>query len=95
MERISLIKFESYWNTTFTHYGLTQTTDPVHLKYKKEEATLQTELFDDFVLDNVEAVRVLINSDEDFISLLKGRKLGDEESEMAESKLSKIFNTNS
>ena len=35
---------------------------------------------------------MLINSDEDFISLLKGRKLGEEEDETQETQISKIYN---
>ena len=81
VERISLIKFESYWNTTFTHFGLTKTTDPIHLKYKEEEATIETEFLDDFVMEKVQALKIALPTDDDFINILKGKKVGEKDEE--------------
>ena len=78
-----MIKFESYWNTTFTHFGLTKPTDPIHLKYKKEEATIETEIIDDFVLDKKPAQRI-ITSNEELEKILRGRQDADEEEVKAE-----------
>ena len=81
VERISLIRFESYWNTTFTHFGITKPTDPVHLKYKEEEATLESELLDDFVLEATPALRIP-TSNEEFETILKGRQDLEEEEKL-------------
>ena len=91
VERISLIKFESYWNTTFTHFGLTKLYDPIHLKYKKEEATIETAFLDDFVMENVKAMKLALPTDEDFVNILRGRKLGEEEEEGLEDTNKKLF----
>lgn len=49
VQRISKIRFETYWTTSFTHFGITQITDPIHLKYKELEASIETEAFDDHI----------------------------------------------
>ena len=51
VERISHIRFETYWTTTFTQFGTSQLTDEVHQEYKRTQASLETELYDDFIVD--------------------------------------------
>ena len=51
VERISHIKFETYWRATFTQFGVTKTTDEVHRTYKATQASIETELYDDFIVD--------------------------------------------
>ena len=34
VQRISKIKFATYWTSSFTHYGFTSINDPIHLNYK-------------------------------------------------------------
>ena len=40
---------------------------------------LETEFLDDFVHTNICTNRVLVTRDEDFINLLKGKKMGEDE----------------
>lgn len=49
VQRISKIRYDTYWTSTFTHFGFTNVTDPIHVKYKENEATIETEFFDDHV----------------------------------------------
>ena len=49
VHRISKIRYETYWTSSFTHFGFTKTNDPIHLRYKETEATIETEMYDDHV----------------------------------------------
>lgn len=48
-QRISKIRYETYWTSSFTNFGFTDLDEPIHLRYKEMEATIETEMFDDHV----------------------------------------------
>jgi WD40 repeat protein len=58
-QRLSYIKFETYWTTTFSHYGITSHDHPCHIKHKR--SALHDEDYDDFLVKDdpwAEAVRI-------------------------------------
>jgi len=73
VQRISKIRFEKYWTSSFTHFGFTQTTDPVHLRYLENEATLETEIFDSHVCVKPPPGRTRITSEEHFFALFRNK----------------------
>lgn len=60
VHRISLVRFDTYWTSSFTHFGFTEVQSEIHEKYKREEATIETELFDDYICDKAPPTRTRI-----------------------------------
>lgn len=71
VQRISKIRYEAYWTSTFTHFGFTNVTDPIHVKYKENEATIETEFFDDHVCLKLPPSRTRIINEEHFARLFR------------------------
>ena len=69
VQRISKILYETYWTSSFTNFGFTELDDPIHLKYKEEEATIETEMYDDHVYLKPPPGRTRIISAEHFEEL--------------------------
>ena len=71
--RISQIRYQTYWTSSFTNFGFTATDDPIHLKYKETEATIETEMFDDHVYNKPPPSRTRVVSQEHFESFFRSK----------------------
>ena len=71
VERISHVKFETYWTSTFTQFGVTKLTDGIHIKYKAKDSSIETELYDDFIVDKAPPKRTRINDEEHLHQVLR------------------------
>ena len=71
VSRISKIKYETYWSVSFTNFGFTAIDDPIHLKYKKRESTIETEMYDDHVYLKPPPSRTRIISSDHFEELFR------------------------
>ena len=80
VQRISKVKYETYWTSTFTHFGFTSVTDPMHLEYKKKEATIESEFYDDHVYEKMPPIRTRIVSEEHFNELFRTKTDEEEQS---------------
>lgn len=72
-QRLSKIRYETYWTSSFTHFGFTSVDDPIHLNYKQFEATIETEMFDDHVYIKPPPTRKRIINQEHFYSLFRAK----------------------
>ncbi len=73
VQRISKIKFATYWTSSFTHYGFTALDDPIHLNYKQTEATVETEMYDDHVYAKPPPGRQRVINDEHFNAIFRNK----------------------
>ena len=73
VSRISKIKYETYWTSSFTNFGFTDINDPIHLEYKQKEATIETEMFDDFVYHKPPPSRVRVANSDHFEQLFRNK----------------------
>ena len=87
VQRISKIKYETYWTSTFTHFGFTKIDDPIHVRYKNTEATIETEFFDDHIYLKLPPGRVRIKTDEHFFELFRTKR--EEEQSLSSVQLAK------
>ena len=71
VSRISKIKFETYWTGSFTNFGFTELNDPIHLNYKRSEATIETEMYDDHVFLKPPPSRTRIINNDHFEELFR------------------------
>ena len=72
-QRISKIRYETYWTSSFTHFGFTDLDDPIHLRYKATEATIETEMYDDHVYLKPPPSRTRIMNQEHFVDLFRAK----------------------
>lgn len=91
VQRISKIRFATYWTSSFTHFGFTETTDDIHLKYKENGATIESEMYDDHVYIKPPPTRLRIINDEHFSALFRTKT--EEEMMHSGGNVSKIENT--
>ena len=87
VHRISKICYETYWTSSFTHFGFTKTTDQIHIRYKETEATIETEIYDDHVYWKPPPGRTRIISSEQFEELFRMKT--EEEIMASQSQISK------
>ena len=71
VQRISKVKYETYWTSSFTNFGFTDLNDPLHLKYKQYEATIETEIYDDHIFEKAPLVRTRVINSDHFESLFR------------------------
>lgn len=90
VQRISKIRFATYWTSSFTHFGFTETTDDIHLKYKENGATIESEMYDDHVFIKPPPSRLRIINDEHFSTIFRNKT---EEEMHSGGNVSKVENT--
>ena len=88
VHRISKIKFDTYWTSSFTHFGFTEVSSEIHARYKRDEATIESEMFDDHLCQKAPPSRTRVIDQDHFENLLRSKN--EEENLVSnQSKLSK------
>jgi len=81
VQRISKIRYDAYWTSSFTHFGFTSTADPIHVNYKEKEATIETEFFDDHVCLKQPPTRTRVINEDHFSELFRTKNEEDHQSQ--------------
>lgn len=74
VSRISQIRFDTYWTSSFTHFGFTPVWSEIHKKYKAEQATIETEMYDNHVYEKPPPTRTRIINQEHFDRLFMSKE---------------------
>lgn len=74
VNRISVVRFETYWTSSFTHFGFTDMQSEIHERYKREEATIETEFYDDHVFTKPPPGRTRVIDQDHFDHIFRAKE---------------------